>query len=102
MTLELKNPASVTGLLIAHFPGLVAALLWLMPKPFTKFECMIKVDLALTNGHFGAEALRAGGVEPVLGMHALNVRRQNVHRIHWIGLAVQDQVGGVEVHAHVI
>lgn len=41
MTLELKRPAALAGLLISVFAGLVAALLWLMPKPYTKFEFMI-------------------------------------------------------------
>lgn len=41
MTLELKRPAAVAGMLISVFAGLVAALLWLMPKPFTRFEYMI-------------------------------------------------------------
>ena len=41
MALELKHPAAVAGLLISVFTGLVAALLWLMPKPFTRFEYLI-------------------------------------------------------------
>ena len=41
MTLGLKNPAAVAGLLISLFAGLVAALLWLMPRPFTRLEYMI-------------------------------------------------------------
>ena len=41
MTLELKRPAAVAGILISVFAGLVAALLWLLPKPFTRFEYLI-------------------------------------------------------------
>jgi ABC-type nickel/cobalt efflux system permease component RcnA len=41
VTLELKNPAALAGLLISLFTGLVAALLWLMPKPFSRLEYMI-------------------------------------------------------------
>ena len=41
MTLGLKNPAVVAGLLISLFAGLVAALLWLMPRPYTRLEFMI-------------------------------------------------------------
>jgi len=41
VTFELKHPAAVAGLLISLFAGLVAALLWLLPKPFTRFEYMI-------------------------------------------------------------
>jgi hypothetical protein len=41
VTLELKRPAAVAGILISVFAGLVAALLWLMPKPFTRFEYLI-------------------------------------------------------------
>lgn len=39
--LQPKQPAAVAGLLISFFAGLVGALLWLMPKPFTRFEYMI-------------------------------------------------------------
>ena len=41
MTLEFKRPATLAGLSISVFAGLVAALLWLMPKPATRFEYMI-------------------------------------------------------------
>ena len=41
VALELKHPASVAVMLISLFAGLVAALLWLLPKPFTRFEYMI-------------------------------------------------------------
>jgi hypothetical protein len=41
VTLELKRPAAMAGILISVFAGLVAALLWLLPKPFTRFEYLI-------------------------------------------------------------
>jgi len=41
VTLELKRPAALAGLSISVFAALVAALLWLMPKPATRFEYMI-------------------------------------------------------------
>jgi uncharacterized membrane protein YozB (DUF420 family) len=41
VTREIKRPAAVAVMLISIFAGLVAALLWLMPKPFTRFEYLI-------------------------------------------------------------
>src|ERR1035438_2518289 len=61
-----------------------------------------KVDLALADGHFAPQLARAGGVESVLGVDSLHQRAENVEGVNRIGLAVKDEVGGVEVHADVV
>lgn len=73
-----KHPAAVAGLLISFFAGLVGALLWLMPKPFTRLEymiagtaatalCLVMFMLILTRGApeaFRTMFRRAGAAEP--------------------------------------
>ena len=35
-------------------------------------------------------------------MHSLNVRAQDLDGVHRIGLAVEDEIGGVEVHSDIV
>src|ERR1039458_3472992 len=61
-----------------------------------------EVDLALADGHLATQLTGAGRVEPVLGVDSLHQRAEDIEGVHRIGLAVEDEVGGVEVHADIV
>src|ERR1035437_4953617 len=59
-------------------------------------EHLPKVDQPFADEHLFTQFAGIGGPSAVLGMHAAEVRPQNVHRVHRVGLAVENQIGRVQ------
>src|SRR5437899_4974064 len=61
-----------------------------------------KVHLAFADRNFLAQLPGIGRPEPVFSVDTLYIRTEQLDRIHWIGLAVQNQIGEVEIDALII
>src|SRR5436190_14226698 len=61
-----------------------------------------EVDFALPDRHFAAELLGIGRIKSVFGVHAHDIRSEQLHGIQRIGLTVQDQVGYVEINPDIV
>ena len=64
-------------------------------------EDLVEVDEAFADENFFAELVGVGGPAAVFGVDAADVGAEDVDRVDWIGLAVEDEVGGVEADAEV-
>jgi hypothetical protein len=56
-----------------------------------------KIYLTLTDRDFAAELFRINRPQPVLGVDALDVRRQNFDGINRVALAVENEIGEIEI-----
>src|SRR5277367_6478258 len=64
-------------------------------------EDLFEVDQAFADEDFFAELHWIGGPLAVFGVDAADVRADDVDGVDWIGLAVEDEVGGVQTHTQV-
>ena len=60
-----------------------------------------KIDLPRADRHLLPELPAIRGVEPVLGVEVADVPAEHVERVERVGLAVEDQVGRIEIHGDV-
>ena len=56
----------------------------------------------LSDRHLFTKRLGVGGIKAIFGVHALGVRAEDVDGVGGVPLAVEDQVGDVEVDADVV
>src|SRR6266403_5502290 len=61
-----------------------------------------KIHLTFTDGHFFAEFPRVGRPKAVLGVNPLHEGAEEFDSINGIRLAVENQIGEVEVHALIV
>src|SRR5712691_12838684 len=61
-----------------------------------------KIHLALADGYFLPQLPRVRRPEAVFGMNALDMGREDLHRVDRIGLAVEDEVGKIKVDALIV
>ena len=64
-------------------------------------EDLVEVDEAFADQDFFAELVGVGGPAAVFGVDGVDVGAEDVDRVDGIGLAVEDEVGGVEADAEV-
>lgn len=60
-----------------------------------------KIHLSLPHRRFKSEIMSVGRITAILAMNPADIFSDYVKRIHGIGLAVQDQIGGVEIDSKV-
>ena len=61
-----------------------------------------KSTLPLSDRHLFTKRLGVGGIKAIFGVHALGVRAEDVDGVGGVPLAVEDQVGDVEVDTDVV
>src|SRR5881409_3642454 len=61
-----------------------------------------KIHLAPADGDFFAQRSRIRRPEPVFGMDALDMWREDLDRVHRIGFAIEDEVREIEVDALIV
>src|SRR5256886_11562609 len=68
----------------------------------TLFRSSRNVHLAPADGDFFAQRSRIRRPEPVFGMDALDMWREDLDRVHRIGFAIEDEVREIEVDALIV
>src|SRR3984957_11193786 len=64
-------------------------------------EDLSEVDEAFADENLFAKFVGVGGPAAILGMDAAHMGTEDVDRIHRVGLAVEEEVGGIEADAEV-
>ena len=64
-------------------------------------EDLAEVHQAFADKNLFAKFVGVGGPEAILGMNAAHMGTEDVDRVHRVGLAVEQEVGGVEADAKV-
>src|SRR5271170_6939760 len=64
-------------------------------------ENMFEIDQAFTDKDLFPQLAGIGGPAAVLGVDTADVRPQDIDGVDWVGLAVKDEIGGVEADREV-
>src|SRR5579862_739470 len=66
---------------------------------FQALEDAREIDFTFADGDFIAKVMRIGGPQAILGVDALDVRREEFNGVYRIGFAIEDEIGEIKIDA---